>query len=130
MYRPPVVASRKGNQSVKSDRIIRWLRLCSVLIAAAGAVMFVTGLALPSRPGHYILTLGIVALILSLLVWTVLLLDRLWRPLVGLPPRSRSLIAPPTYTCPNCGYMLRGVEGMFCPECGTVRPAPIEGEDS
>ena len=110
------------------NRIFRWIRLCGVVVAALGALLFVCGLAMPSGRGGWIPVTGILGLISGMGLWAILLIDRMWRFILGLPPRSRIAAEPPTYRCPTCGYRLRGVEGVYCPECGTVRPAPIEGE--
>jgi hypothetical protein len=113
-----------------TDRLIRWLRWASVVLMLVGAFLIMSALAMPLKVPTFILPIGVLAMIGSFLAWAVVLLDRIWRGLTGRPAQSRSMLAPPSYTCPKCGYLLRGVKGVFCPECGTVRPAPCDGEDA
>ena len=32
---------------------------------------------------------------------------------------------PPPWICEGCGYDLRGLTGIECPECGQIRPAQL-----
>ncbi len=112
------------------DRLFRILTRASIALLVVGAILFVGALAMPSTMPSSILALGLMALVGALILRFVVLVDRIWGSLIGRPPRSRSLFAPPTYTCHECGYMLRGVKGAYCPECGAVRPAPVHGDES
>ena len=111
-----------------ADRLFRGLAHACIALLVVGALLVISALAMPSTIPSSILALGVVAFIGALTLRIVLVVDRFWRSLSG---RSRrSLFAPPTYTCHKCGYKLRGVKGAYCPECGTVRPAPAHGDDS
>ncbi len=112
------------------DRLFRRLTYASIVLLVPGAFLFIIALAMPSTIPSFILIIGVTALIGALSLWVVVLLDRIWSSLLGRPPRSRSLFAPPTYTCHECGYMLRGVKGAYCPECGAVRPVAVDGDES
>ena len=112
------------------DRPFRTLTHASIALLVVGAILFTSALAMPSPIPSFILALGVVALIGALTLRVVVLVDRIWGSFVGRPPRSRSVFAPPTYTCHKCGYKLRGVKGAYCPECGAVRPAPVHGDES
>lgn len=111
------------------DRIIRRLLIASIALLVAGAVLFVAAFALFNHAMLIVLVIAALALIAGLTLRAIVLVDRFIRSAACLPPRDYSVFAPPTYSCPNCGYTLRGVRGPYCPECGTVRPAPIDGED-
>ena len=122
--------TRRTGPYVECGLWMRRIVLGSLVSLAAGAVLFVVGLALMgAAAGTVALVAGVVMLIAGLVLRLVIVGDRLWRFLVDLPPRIYSVNAPSAYTCPECGYLLRGVAGPFCPECGTVRPAPREDED-
>ena len=110
-----------------SDRSVRWALRLSIVLLALGAVLFVIGLARPALLVVYVS--GIAGLVGGLLVWALVLLEGCWRALTGLPRRNYSVLSPLSYTCSCCGYKLRGVRGPFCPECGTVRPMPVDGDD-
>jgi len=102
------------------DHVFRRLALISIALLLVGAIAFFVGSAAYSM---FTIVLGVVALIVAFLIRLVLLVRRIFFP----PPR-RPLSAPSPYNCHVCAYPLRGVAGAFCPECGTVRPAPLKGE--
>lgn len=114
--------------SVLSDRFIRNCLRASLALLAAGAVVLVIGFA----TNLYIIAAGAVLLIGGLLCRCVISLDRFIRWIFGRRPVRYSVFDPSdeSYTCPACDYRLDGVRGPFCPECGTVRPAPREGADT
>lgn len=122
-------AARK-TEAVDADRLDRTLTISSLALLVVAATLVICGLALRGTMSGFVLTLGFVALIGALLLRAGVLLGRAWSRLHGRPARRRSLFSPTTYTCHACRYDLRGVEGVYCPECGAVRPAPILGDDS
>ncbi len=128
--RRPAAELNREAESLDVDRLFRKLATGSIALLVVGAILFVSGLAMPSTIPSSVPALGLVALIGALALRAVLLVDRIWGFLVGRSPRHRSVLAPPTYTCHKCGYKLRGVKGAFCPECGTVRPVAVNGNDS
>ena len=115
---------------VDLDRLFRRLTHASIALLVVGAILFVSALAMPSTIPSSVLALGIGALIGALALRVVILGNRIGRFVLGRSPRSRSVFGPMTYTCHECGYELCGVKGAFCPECGTVRPAPAHGDES
>src|ERR1044071_279428 len=42
-------------------------------------------------------------------------------------PKLSGALARGDTACHACGYNLRGVRAVFCPECGTVIPAVVDG---
>ncbi len=112
-----------------SSQLFRRLMVTSMILLCLGAVLFVAALAMPNRTPAVVMPLGIMGLIAGLIVLAAVLVDRWIRFLLGLPRCSTSLLPPRKYTCPTCGYTLRGVRGIYCPECGTVRPSPVDDED-
>ena len=105
------------------DRRIRWIFRGSLVMVIAGGLLFITALATPIA-SKVLFPLSLVVLIAALIMWAAILVDRFIRSMCGLPRRSSSRFAPEDSVCPACGYALRGVRGPYCPECGTVRPAP------
>jgi hypothetical protein len=112
------------------DLAFRRLQWASIILLIVGGIMLVFGLAFPQLLPLPIVMIAIVVLIAALLLRLVTILDHIWRRLNGRPARRPLLFSPTQYTCPNCGYMLRGVEGIHCPECGTIRPAPLDSDQS
>lgn len=112
-----------------SSQLYRRLMVASMTLLFFGAILFVAAMALPNTLPSVLWPLGIMGLIAGLVVLAAVLVDRGLRSLLGLPRRSPSVLPPRSYTCPTCGYTLRGVRGIFCPECGTVRPSPPEEDE-
>ncbi len=112
------------------DRFFRRLTQASIGLLVVGAILFVSGLAMPLTIPSFLVVVGVLALLAALTMRIVVLLDRIWNAAMGRPPRGRSALSPPGYACHKCGYKLRGVKGTCCPECGTVRPAPVHGDES
>ena len=113
------------------DQLFRRLTHASIGLLIAGAILFIGALAMPPSIPWLVLPVGLVMLIGALTLWAVVLVRRLWHSLLDRPPPDRSVFAPPAgYKCHKCGYRLRGVEGAYCPECGAVRPAPLDDDES
>ena len=110
-----------------TDQLFRRLTHASIGLLSTGALLFTCALAVPSIPS-VVLPVSLVMLIGALTLWAAVLARRLWHSLLGRPAPDRSVFAPAAYKCHKCGFELRGVEGICCPECGTVRPAPV-GKD-
>ena len=75
----------------------------------------------------YVVVLGF-GLIIKLLEMLLAHMKPLVERLDRLDPHHRWASTPAAYTCSKCGYSLRGVEGIYCPECGMVRPARLVHE--
>jgi len=112
-----------------TSQLYRRLMVASMILLCMGAVLFVAALAMPNRMPSVVLPLGVMGLIVGLIMLATVIVDRMVRSSLGLPRRSTSLLPPRKYTCPTCGYKLRGVRGIYCPECGTVRPSPVDEEE-
>ena len=113
----------------RSDHFIRWLRVVALVLLAISALMLLISMVLTSVLPPLVWAIAVLGMVSALVLHLVVLLDRIWRRLRGLPRRDLSLfVINTTYACPKCGYLLRGVHGPMCPECGEVRPAPIDGD--
>jgi hypothetical protein len=112
-----------------NDQTIRRLNIGSILLVGASGLILLSVIVLNSLMPPYIAFLSIMALLAAMILRLVVLLNKYWRMFLGLPPRNPSLFPPHAYTCPKCGYALRGLHSAFCPECGEVRPAPIDGDE-
>lgn len=99
-----------------------------MVLLAIGGVLFVLGLALPGWM-VVLMPVGGFVLLGGMVLWAIMALDHYLRVASGRPPARYSTSPPPTYTCPTYGYRLRGVRGVFCPECGTVRPVALDDDD-
>jgi len=110
------------------DRFVRWALRGSLVLLGVGGLLFILATAIPLA-SNIVYALGLFAFIAGLCLWVIIRADRYIRFVRGLPRRNYSLFAPERYVCPKCGYALRGVRGPYCPECGTVRPAPVDDDD-
>ena len=96
------------------------LAILAVLVTAGGMAV-----DLPEMIG-----IALAMLVASLLALASSLLERLVCQMIGRPTafdRAYSILAPPREGCHACGYAMHGVKGVFCPECGVVRPADSPG---
>ncbi|HRP62344.1 MAG TPA: hypothetical protein PK400_03540 [Phycisphaerales bacterium] len=116
----------EGWDSERLIRVIMWMGLASL---GLGAVLFVAALAMPTTPDA-LYALGILGLVVGLILHSVAVMDRWIRQMRGLPRRRFVRDDPPVYKCHSCGYELQGVRGVYCPECGTVRPAPLDDHEA
>ncbi len=106
--------------------IIVWTVVVSV--ATPMVLAFVAGLLLPSLPASASSPGAAIGLVICIVVASAAAtLLTVFQGIKGrLPGTSASRLhsgPPAAYECPKCGYGLRGVTGVYCPECGTVRPA-------
>lgn len=111
------------------NRTFRRLTRAAIGFLAVGGLLFTFGLALPSSITPLFLAISLVMLIGAFVLWAPGLVRRLWYFILQRPVPDGSTSAPQAYKCHACGYELRGVEGPFCPECGTVRPAPLDDQE-
>lgn len=112
--------------------IDKWVRIvshASFWLFAIGGILFFLGLALPSIFPAPVLLGGVLLIIASLVARAVVLVDRMWRKHRIESARAKSSVVPAVYTCHHCGYQLRGVRGVGCPECGIVRQTFTEDDD-
>lgn len=110
------------SDSGMSDRAIRFilsflgaglLSLC--LISAAIRIVFIDAVSL-GPVANNLFGLLILALGVYVGVRYALWVDRSWRPV------------DPT-KCRSCGYLLRGLTSLRCPECGTPFELPLSEDD-
>lgn len=111
------------------DKWVRKVSRFSFWIFVAGGILFLFGLALPSVFPAPVLLGGVLLIIVSLVARAVVLVDRMWRKHLQKSARAKSSVVPAVYTCHHCGYQLRGVRGVGCPECGIVRQTFTEDDD-
>ncbi len=93
-------------------------------VAILSLVFLVSPFNIGSLVLAYVMVLGfglIIKLLEMLLAHMKPVIDRL-------DPRHRRASTQASCKCPRCGYVLRGVKGIYCPECGTVRPARLVHE--
>ena len=117
------------NTSLDIDKWIRKVSRFSFWFFVAGGILFFLGLALPSVFPTPVLLGGVLLIIGSLVARAVVLVDRMWRKHPQNSTREKSSVVPELYTCHHCGYQLRGVRGVGCPECGIVRQTFTEDDD-
>ncbi len=110
----------------ESHHRIHWLLRGGTVLLIIGGVVLAVSFAL--SPVWYIL--GALFFGAGVLWWAVILINRAVRATFGLPSRHQTAMPPTEYLCPQCSYDLRGTVGIYCPECGTVRPAPVADEHS
>jgi len=105
------------------DRIFRRLNWVGLGLWIIGGVLLVIGWSVGALWSS-ITVVALLCVLAALMIRLIDGLDRLWM-ITGRTPKKSGLHEPPAYLCPNCGYQLRGVTGIHCPECGTIRPAPL-----
>ena len=100
----------------------RWtysISLASFLLFCLSGIFFVVWLTFSARQPGIVLDLAVMALIVSLTLRVILFIARrLRRVHEGGPDEAFR-----EHACHRCGYNLTGVQGINCPECGTVREA-------
>ena len=106
--------------------IIVWTVVVSV--ATPMFLALVAGVLLPSLPASASSPGAAIGLVICIVVASAAAtLLTVFQGIKGrLPGTSPSRLhsgPAAAYKCPKCGYELRGVTGVYCPECGTVRPA-------
>ncbi len=105
-------------------------------LATPFVVGFVLGLLLPNLPASVSTQAALIGLVGFTFVATAAatlftLFQGIKGRLPGITPSNLHSAPPRAYKCPTCGYALRGVTGVYCPECGTVRPAsPGDNQES
>jgi len=110
---------------VDTDRLFRRMRWAGLVFWVAGGVLLLIAMARGVLWSPLSL-LGVLFVIVALVLHAVHVVDRMYRFRAGKQQRSRSLFEPTAYVCPECGYALRGLQGIQCPECGTIRPSPLD----
>lgn len=98
--------------------------LSSTMIIVCGVLAVAVGLTASAGFGWILLGVG------ALLICAGVMLRLVLRSLHRARTRALRDLAAPPYTCPECGQLLHGVRTVYCPECGTVRPRPLEGDDA
>ena len=111
------------------DKWIRKVSHISFWLIANGGILFLLGLALPSIFPAPVLLGGELLILGSLIARAIVFVDRRWRKHLKKSARKKSSVVPEVYTCHHCGYQLRGVRGVNCPECGIVRQTYTEDDD-
>lgn len=84
-------------------------------LLALGGLLCVLGMAMFNLP---MFAVGLVCLVAGMIVR---LFDRRARK-IALQNRASSAEPHAEHCCQQCGYELRHIPGVFCPECGFVRP--------
>ena len=95
----------------------RWtykVSIASYVLFGLSGILILVFLVFSGRLPGFVLGLAVIALIASLTLRAILLIARR----LGGPDET-----PREHACHRCGYNLTGVQGINCPECGTVREA-------
>lgn len=114
-----------------SDRLRIPLHWTTIVALTVAAVAFTGGMRMTGgRTGATLFGIGFAAIFVAGAVRVVVLVRR-FRAGTSPPRRGRlPLLDDPAYVCPTCGYDFTAATAAFCPECGTVRPARVDGMDA
>jgi hypothetical protein len=99
----------------------------TVGLLLAGALVIIAALVLPRPFSMQAAAFGLILIGMAAGTRAVVIVRRLLARATGAEAEHRSLLEEPSeYTCPTCGYDLRGTTAPFCPECETVRPMRVD----